>query len=128
MTALTEKQLNDFYSFVYSFLTCFECSDLYLNSGVRFTDKLEKLGYVAIIEANEDHSCTFNFGNGRQAAVVTESGLQFAVENFGSLDSIKRSKAWRNVCPKCDGKGYIQEYGHIAGGVCFQCNGNGRNK
>jgi hypothetical protein len=123
---LTEKQLDLFYSFVYSFLTRFECSDLYLHSGVRFTDKLEKLGYIAIVAANEDHDCTFNFGNGSEVAIVTESGLQFAIENFGSLDAIKRSKAWKNICPKCDGKGYIQEYGHIAGGVCFQCNGNGR--
>lgn len=29
------------------------------------------------------------------------------------------------VCPKCNGKGYIPEYGHIASGVCFLCNGRG---
>lgn len=26
-------------------------------------------------------------------------------------------------CPKCDGKGHISGFGHIANGVCFMCNG-----
>jgi hypothetical protein len=29
-------------------------------------------------------------------------------------------------CPKCNGIGHIQGYAHIAGGVCFQCKGEGR--
>lgn len=28
-------------------------------------------------------------------------------------------------CPKCAGTGYIREYNHVAGGVCFLCNGKG---
>lgn len=26
-------------------------------------------------------------------------------------------------CPKCDGKGFIQAFGHVANGDCFCCNG-----
>lgn len=26
------------------------------------------------------------------------------------------------VCPTCHGTGYIAEFGHIAGGVCYKCN------
>ncbi len=26
-------------------------------------------------------------------------------------------------CPKCDGKGFIQAFGHVANGVCFCCKG-----
>lgn len=29
------------------------------------------------------------------------------------------------LCPKCGGTGFIREYGHIASGVCFACNGQG---
>lgn len=28
-------------------------------------------------------------------------------------------------CGKCDGKGRINAYGHVAGGVCFACAGHG---
>ena len=28
-------------------------------------------------------------------------------------------------CTKCNGTGYIGHYGHVAGGVCFDCNGAG---
>lgn len=30
-----------------------------------------------------------------------------------------------NVCPKCDGKGYISYYNFNEGGMCFKCNGTG---
>lgn len=29
------------------------------------------------------------------------------------------------TCPKCDGKGHIAVYNHVAGGCCFLCNGKG---
>lgn len=29
-------------------------------------------------------------------------------------------------CPKCGGTGYLPEYRHICGGVCFKCGGSGR--
>lgn len=31
-----------------------------------------------------------------------------------------------HVCPKCHGAGYLREYGHIEGGVCFMCEGSGQ--
>jgi hypothetical protein len=27
-------------------------------------------------------------------------------------------------CPKCDGRGHIEGFGHVANGVCFCCKGN----
>lgn len=33
-----------------------------------------------------------------------------------------------NTCPRCNGKGNITYYGHIAGGVCFKCEGLGKVK
>lgn len=30
-----------------------------------------------------------------------------------------------NTCPKCGGKGTLDHYRHVAGGVCFHCNGSG---
>lgn len=31
----------------------------------------------------------------------------------------------KNECGKCGGRGYIKCYEHVAGGVCFNCNGSG---
>lgn len=31
-------------------------------------------------------------------------------------------------CEKCLGKGHIQAFGHILGGVCFSCKGEGKIK
>lgn len=31
----------------------------------------------------------------------------------------------KNECGKCGGRGHIKGYEHIAGGVCFQCDGTG---
>jgi len=28
------------------------------------------------------------------------------------------------TCPKCEGNGYIEGFGHVANGVCFRCAGN----
>ena len=42
------------------------------------------------------------------------------------LDKIcPTNKRKNNRCLKCDGQGRIKEYGYIAGGVCFLCNGKG---
>lgn len=30
------------------------------------------------------------------------------------------------TCGKCNGKGRIREYGHVADGVCFECGGTGK--
>jgi len=32
------------------------------------------------------------------------------------------------TCPKCDGKGRLPHYGHIASGVCFACGGSGSGR
>ena len=29
------------------------------------------------------------------------------------------------MCSRCGGSGYIPKWSHIAGGVCFKCNGRG---
>lgn len=31
-----------------------------------------------------------------------------------------------DVCTRCGGTGYLPEYNHVEGGVCFSCGGNGR--
>lgn len=29
-------------------------------------------------------------------------------------------------CTRCDGSGRIRAFGHVLGGVCFKCNGSGK--
>lgn len=33
-----------------------------------------------------------------------------------------------HTCQKCNGKGYIQYYMYVDGGICFDCNGTGRRR
>ena len=35
------------------------------------------------------------------------------------------TKVTTNKCGRCGGKGYINAYNHIQGGVCFRCDGTG---
>lgn len=30
------------------------------------------------------------------------------------------------ICGKCNGSGYLEQYKHVANGVCFNCDGHGR--
>lgn len=30
------------------------------------------------------------------------------------------------TCPKCSGTGIVERFGHVKGGVCFDCNGTGK--
>jgi RecJ-like exonuclease len=32
---------------------------------------------------------------------------------------------YKSECTKCMGKGHIRAYDHVAGGICFTCNGKG---
>lgn len=29
------------------------------------------------------------------------------------------------VCPRCSGRGRMEEYHHVSGGICFKCDGSG---
>ena len=42
-----------------------------------------------------------------------------------AVKTAKYRKAKRNPCANCSGRGYMPEYAHIAGGVCFACGGRG---
>jgi hypothetical protein len=35
---------------------------------------------------------------------------------------------YRTACPKCNGTGFLSEYGHVKNGKCFMCNGKGELK
>lgn len=32
-----------------------------------------------------------------------------------------------NSCSRCSGSGYLPEFSHVEGGVCFRCRGTGRD-
>lgn len=45
--------------------------------------------------------------------------------------SRKRSHAsftYDGSCGRCGGTGFIPRYGHIRGGICFRCEGSGRER
>lgn len=44
------------------------------------------------------------------------------------LRSMRRRSLGRSAtCPKCGGRGYLPEYRHVSGGICFRCYGTGRS-
>lgn len=68
-----------------------------------------------------------DYGRGWKAEVVTVAGEEFAVARLrerGATESVER---WFTPCGWCDPhwSGSKFYYGHIAEGVCFQCNGAG---
>lgn len=60
---------------------------------------------------------------------VTELAYQFAADNISEIisehNNNRNMRVLENSCPKCGGTGYIREFSHVAGGVCFYCNGKG---
>lgn len=132
MTILTDKQLDKFYDMVMEALGHDNnVTDFYFDNGERITNKFEKLGFLAIVPEHEAGENRFRF-NGEteyKKAILTESGLNYALEIFGNIYTQKKDRNFiRNSCPKCNGNGRIKEYGHVQGGICFECNGTGRNK
>lgn len=53
-------------------------------------------------------------------------------KTYNTLDKdenvIKNQDNYREVCPKCNGRGHFSIYSHIEGGVCFMCWGTGYKK
>lgn len=45
--------------------------------------------------------------------------------NTAAANTAPAGKVWRE-CGKCRGTGHLPEYGHVAAGTCFACNGEGR--
>lgn len=131
MCKMTEKQLDKFYNAIMDSLTYGHVNEFFLRGDSRLCDKLENEGIIVIVRSEEE---AFRFTESDKyptnvdlQAVISEKGYTLAVELFGDIYAQKRERNYsRNVCPKCDGRGYIQEYGHIANGVCFKCNGSGR--
>ena len=37
------------------------------------------------------------------------------------------SSPYERICTRCGGSGYLAEYNHVEGGVCFSCGGSGRS-
>jgi len=48
-----------------------------------------------------------------------------AVDVVADLSGVKHTPSGRAVCERCGGAGTISAYRHIAGGICFECDGTG---
>lgn len=62
-----------------------------------------------------------------QAAVEASLAKLEAAEK-ARVEAVKAEmaqKAARQPCPRCAGAGNIFAFKHVAGGVCFACNGEG---
>lgn len=130
MIKLTEKQQEKLYEMVMQALGHDNnVTSFYFDNGVRITDKFEKLGFLAIVPEPEAGEHRFRFDGEKEykKAILTETGLNYALEIFGDVYTQKKDRNFiMNSCPKCQGKGHIKEYGHVQAGVCFECNGTGR--
>ena len=49
-----------------------------------------------------------------------------AVDVVADLSGVTHTTNGRAVCDRCGGKGYINAFRHISGGVCFECDGTGQ--
>lgn len=56
---------------------------------------------------------------------INQVTLEEALNIQKLFNAFKSSGFSRSVCPRCGGGGFLPEFRHVAGGVCFLCNGNG---
>jgi rubrerythrin len=56
-----------------------------------------------------------------------EQQQKIAQRSSGLLHSDHRPERGDARCPRCNGRGYLREFWHIANGVCFRCGGSGSN-
>lgn len=47
------------------------------------------------------------------------------IYNLPSTAFTSRAYGYGN-CPRCGGSGYIHQYRHVEGGICFLCRGSGQ--
>jgi hypothetical protein len=60
-----------------------------------------------------------------KAEAEAESAAIRAEQDRQIADRNRRYEAANKPCPKCNGAGYLAQYGHIAHGTCFKCGGAG---
>ena len=46
------------------------------------------------------------------------------MNTFNTNKASKESEVVFVACPRCGGTGYLPQYSHIEGGICFKCRGN----
>lgn len=61
-----------------------------------------------------------------QQRMVHLSSMARPRRNY-SLSSTRPPVRILPACPRCGGTGYLPEYRHVQGGVCFRCGGEGRD-
>ena len=105
--ALTVSQLAKLRDLVYRYDSNCPADDM------RIFAKLVGLGFI--IECRNGKGYFYH---------LNKSGYETLV-NLVPSSPVRNSK---RICGKCGGKGSISEYGHVAGGVCFSCNGKGMRK
>ena len=100
----------------------FECPSELANYIARATSKAVAEGYVVRSTAN---SFVATKGEKVYQAVYSRCDTTAAV-SFAFVDMKARSIRIDSApCPKCNGRGYMGEYSHVKGGVCFRCKGSG---
>ena len=123
MLKLTDRQLATFQMFIVEQRKKGHCNDSYFKSGERLTNKLLKLGLIDDTVITDGHECfKWDGDDNRYKCVVTQAGIELLEDDTLAM------VAQAYLCPKCNGKGAIKEYAHVEGGICFECNGNGRAK
>ena len=122
MIKLTEKQLDKVNSLIQGDIDLFDLDS-------RVYAKLEKASFIGVSDEEPEHTNNYihvkwnHVGYYRYEFLTVE-----AIAYFADKGIVKQFNRTKYVCWKCDGKGYIREYGHVEGGVCFNCNGTGKAK
>lgn len=83
-------------------------SALGIGADYRTLSALERKGLVVSV-LDGRYTCTY----------LTRAGYDAASPNYTP------QKDYSHACPKCGGNGYIREYSHVSGGICYACNGKG---
>lgn len=56
------------------------------------------------------------------AVAVVRKKVNYVREALKRLELNRSTFQVKQACPACNGTGYIMEFAHVAGGICYKCN------
>ena len=88
---------------------------------LKFTDEIG--GYWRVLSF--DHRSPSGEKTGNHLEEKASAMLQ-RKEEAKAKRKARKALEDAGTCYRCNGKGYINGYSHVAAGVCFRCKGNGK--
>ena len=85
------------------------------------SDRIKHLHSGRKIVAGNASDQNYNVDSSKELASILS-----IMRRHSFLSEFREMETFDDVCMRCGGTGYLPEYNHVEGGVCFACGGSGR--